>query len=185
LNPNKAKIMKEHLSNTAFRLMSLAFRFRDLFSKRTAILNEFQIFEGMHVVDYGCGPGSYIPTASRLVGKTGLVTAVDVHPLAVQAVNEKAFRMKLTNVMGMFTRNYDTPLDDHGVHLVYAMDMFHMVKDPTAMLTDIRRILVPEGVLYIDSGHQSKEEARKKIVTSKQFVIQQTTDRYFQCRPCP
>ncbi|WP_300675308.1 class I SAM-dependent methyltransferase [Desulfoluna sp.] len=177
--------MKEHLSNTAFRLMALVFRFRDLFSRRTDVLNEFQIMEGMHVVDYGCGPGSYLPTASRLVGPTGLVTAVDLHPLAIQAVNEKAFRLKLTNVMGVLTRNYETPLDDHTVNLVYAMDMFHMVADPTAMLKDIHRILDPQGVLCIDSGHQSKEEARKKIINSKQFIIQQTTELYFQCQPCP
>ncbi|VFQ46412.1 class I SAM-dependent methyltransferase [Desulfoluna butyratoxydans] len=175
--------MKEHLSNTAFRLMTVAFRVKDLFSRRTDILAEFEIMEGMHVVDYGCGPGSYLKAASRLVGDTGLVTAVDIHPLAIQAVNEKAFRMGLTNVMGLLTRGYDTPLDDHSVHIVYAMDMFHMVKDPTAMLTDIRRILVPEGVLYMESGHQPMETAKQKILDSGQFVIQRSTDRYVQCRP--
>ncbi|SCY28404.1 class I SAM-dependent methyltransferase [Desulfoluna spongiiphila] len=177
--------MNEHLSNTAFRLMALAFRVKDLFSRRTDILAEFEMMEGMHVVDYGCGPGSYLRAASRLVGKTGLVTAVDIHPLAIQAVNERAFRLGLTNVMGLLTRGYDTPLDDHSVHIVYAMDMFHMVDDPTAMLTDIRRILVPEGVLFMDSGHQPDETARKKITDSGQFTIQRTTDRYFQCRPEP
>ena len=175
--------MKERISNTAFRLMALIFKFRDLFSGRTTTLNEFDIIEGMHVVDYGCGPGSYIPLASRLVGKEGLVTAVDVHPLAIEAINEKAFRMGLTNVMGVLTRNYETPLDDHVANIVYAMDMFHMVANPTAMLTDIRRILDTEGTLYIDKGHQSYEAARQKILDSKQFAIQEATDRYFRCRP--
>lgn len=175
--------MKEKLSNSAFRLMALTFKFRDLFSKRTAVLHEFDIIEGMHVVDYGCGPGTYIPLASKLVGKTGLVTAVDVHPLAIQAVNEKAFRKRLTNVMGVLTRGYETPLDDHVAQIVYALDMFHMVEKPTAMLADIRRILDPGGTLFIDRGHQTYEAAREKILNSRHFAIQEATDRYFRCRP--
>lgn len=175
--------MAERLSNTAFRIMSLLFWFKDIFSKRTDILHKFEIIEGMHVVDYGCGPGAYIPTAARLVGKTGLVTAVDIHPLAIQAVNEKAFRNKRITVMGILSRGETTPIDDQTVHIVYALDMFHMVERPTAMLQEIRRILDPDGRLYIDSGHQPQERARRKILASKQFTIEETTERYFKCRP--
>jgi len=33
------------------------------------------------VVDYGCGPGSYISSLARMAGKSGKIFAVDNQPL--------------------------------------------------------------------------------------------------------
>ncbi len=45
---------------------------------------------GTHVLDYGCGPGNYTIVAAELVGPSGKVYAVDIHPLAIREVQNKA-----------------------------------------------------------------------------------------------
>ncbi len=55
-------------SNLDFRLMSLVMRLRDLRLPRSEILREVGIQAGFWVLDFGCGPGSYVAGLSGLVG---------------------------------------------------------------------------------------------------------------------
>ena len=50
----------EHLPNISFRLMSLVMSIRDVLSPVGRRLDRFGIRKGSVVVDFGCGPGSYI-----------------------------------------------------------------------------------------------------------------------------
>lgn len=73
-------------SDFHFKLMSFEFKVRDFFLPRMNILKEVGIKPGFHVLDYGCGPGSYIIPLAELVGKSGKIYALDIHPLAIQIV---------------------------------------------------------------------------------------------------
>lgn len=70
--------------------MSLAYRIRDFIGPLRSILDEVGIREGFTVLDYGCGPGSYVGLLAEMVGKSGCVYAVDINPLAVQTVQRLA-----------------------------------------------------------------------------------------------
>jgi ubiquinone/menaquinone biosynthesis C-methylase UbiE len=61
----------DRMPNFAFRMMVAIFRIRDMVGSADTLLEEFDIREGQTVVDYGCGPGSYIARASKLVGDNG------------------------------------------------------------------------------------------------------------------
>jgi ubiquinone/menaquinone biosynthesis C-methylase UbiE len=80
----------EYLPNIAFRLMSLVLSIRDALAPVGKRLDGFGIRKGSVVVDFGCGPGSYIERASQLVGDAGKVYAVDVHPLAIMSIKRRA-----------------------------------------------------------------------------------------------
>ena len=58
--------MDKHLSNFGFRLMSLEFTLRDLFRPRKNILREVGIKPGFWVLDYGCGPGTYVIAVAKV-----------------------------------------------------------------------------------------------------------------------
>jgi len=75
--------MDKPMSNFDFKFMSLGYKFRDLFLPRLNILEEVGIKPGFHVLDFGCGPGSYIIPLAKLVGESGKVYAMDIHPLAI------------------------------------------------------------------------------------------------------
>ena len=52
--------MDKPISSVGFKFMTIAFRIRDFLRSRMDVLNEAGIEPGFCVLDYGCGPGSYI-----------------------------------------------------------------------------------------------------------------------------
>jgi 23S rRNA U2552 (ribose-2'-O)-methylase RlmE/FtsJ len=66
-----------------FKLMSFEYKIRDFFNPPVKILKELGIKQGYYVIDFGCGPGSYSFSSSRLVGSNGKVYALDINPLAI------------------------------------------------------------------------------------------------------
>ena len=81
-----------------FKLMALTFKIRDFFAPRINILKEVGIRPGFCVLDYGCGSGSYIIAAAELVGDSGRIYALDIHPLAIERARRIISRNHLTNV---------------------------------------------------------------------------------------
>ena len=119
----------EHTPNTPFRLMSFALSARDILFPVGKRLDRFGIDKGSVVVDFGCGPGSHVERASQTVGDAGKVYAVDVHPLAIKSIKKKARRKNLDNVVPVLSTGYPVDIDSHSVDVIYALDMFHYVKD--------------------------------------------------------
>ena len=82
--------MYKPMSNFDFQFTSLGYKFRDFFSPRLNILKEVGIRPGFHVLDYGCGPGSYIIPLAALVSESGKIYALDINPLAIQKLKDIA-----------------------------------------------------------------------------------------------
>ena len=79
----------DNIPNSVFRVYSLFISLRDAFASVSKRIDGFGIENGSTVMDFGCGPGSYIERASQIVGNAGKVYAVDVHPLAIRSIQEK------------------------------------------------------------------------------------------------
>jgi len=171
------------MPNFAFRLMSFILSIRDLLIPVGKRLDQFNIENGFTVVDFGCGPGSFVETASKLVGNSGKVYAVDVHPLAIKAVTEKAKQKNLENVIPVLATGYPVEIDDHSVDVIYALDMFHHIKDAGEFLKELHRLLKPDGMLFIESGHQRMANARQKIIKSGCWEIIKEKRNMFTCSP--
>ncbi|QYZ79317.1 class I SAM-dependent methyltransferase [Methanofollis formosanus] len=174
---------REQMADISFRIMAILFKIRDWFRPPDRLLDLIGIREGMVVVDYGCGPGRYISGASRRVGGAGRLYAVDIHELAVEAVKRLVKEERLTNVFPILARGYDSGLPDGTADLVYALDMFHMIRDPATFLGELRRITKPDGVLVIDDGHQPRKTTQKKIRASGLWEIKEENEAYLRCHP--
>jgi ubiquinone/menaquinone biosynthesis C-methylase UbiE len=173
----------DRIPDIAFRVMSWIFVIRDRFISPWLVLDEFCIERGQTVVDYGCGPGSYLRRASELVGPEGRVLAVDIHELAIKAVMRRIDKERLINVTPVRAGGNRLSLPDETADVVYALDMFHMVREPDVFLRELNRICKDKGLLYIDNGHQSREKARSKIKSSGAWEIVEETRRYLKCAP--
>lgn len=173
----------ENLSGSGFQLMALMFRVRSIIHPPRNRLNEIGIAPGMVVVDYGCGPGSYVKDASAMVGPEGRVYAADINPLAVESVQKLMTKNGLTNVVPVKVNGYSSSLADNTADLVYALDMFHAIGDPDAFLTELHRIVKSDGVLVIDDGHQPHEEAREKVLHSGLWEIAEEGEAWMRCTP--
>ena len=145
------------MSNLHFRLMSLGFKFRDLFTPRGKILEEVDIESGFRILDYGCGTGSYTVPAARLVGKTGRVYALDIHPLAIQQVKSRAVKKGLANIETILS-DCPTGLPDNSIDVALLYDTFHSLSEPDAVLKELHRILKPGGILSFNDHHMKEEE---------------------------
>ncbi len=173
----------EQIPNIAFRLMSLVLAIRDILFPVGKRLDQFGIDEGFIVVDFGCGPGSYVEQASQLVGEGGKVYAVDVHPLAIKSIKERAKRKVLENVVPVLSTGYPVDIDSHSADVIYALDMFHHIKNARDFLMELHRLLKPGGTLFIESGHQPLDDAKQKIVKSDCWAIIKEERNMFKCMP--
>lgn len=179
----------EKMSDVGFRMMNLAFGIIDLvFPHVRKRIRRFGVCRGMTVVDYGCGPGRYAVELASVVGNEGVVYALDIHELAIRSVENKIRKKKIKNIRtGMVTGHddgkYDTHLPDNTADLVCALDMFFIIKDPTAFLDEIARIMKDAGVVILDDGHQSREETRRKLGISGRFKVVDETRDHLKCVP--
>jgi ubiquinone/menaquinone biosynthesis C-methylase UbiE len=146
------------------------YKFRDLFLPRKNVLKEVDIKPGFHILDYGCGPGSYSIVAARLVGSTGKVYALDVHPLAIQRVGNAASRKGLTNIETIQS-DCATGLGDESIDVVFLYDILHHLSEPDAVLEEMHRVLKPSGILSCNDHHLKEEEIISKIISTGLFKL--------------
>jgi ubiquinone/menaquinone biosynthesis C-methylase UbiE len=144
------------ISNLAFSGMSLIFKVRDFITPRRQILEEAGLRPGDRVLDYGCGPGAYIPGAAEMVGESGEVYALDVHPLAIRRVQSIAKRQGLTNVETIHS-DCRTDLPNESLDAVLLYDVFHMLDKPRAVLAELYRVLKSEGTVSFSDHHMRHE----------------------------
>ena len=162
--------MDKPKSNFDFKLMSLTYKFRDFFLPRMNILKEVGIKPGFTVLDYGCGPGSYVIGTAELVGKSGKIYALDIHPLAIQKVRNIASRKRLTNVETIHS-NCKTGLPDNSVDVVLLYDILHTLSDPNGVLEELYRVLKPSGILSFSDHHMEEKEIISKITDKGLFGL--------------
>jgi ubiquinone/menaquinone biosynthesis C-methylase UbiE len=155
------------MGNFWFRGMEFLFKIRDRFHSPVKKLAEAEIKSGMHVLDFGCGPGSYSVAAAELVGETGKVYAVDIHPLAVERVQQRALKKGLKNIEAIRT-DCQTGLRNNSIDLILMFDVFHQLKNPDSILEELARILKPNAHLALDDHHMKDAEILSKV-SSKGF----------------
>ncbi len=169
-------------SRLAYRLMVLEYAIHDFLVRgHERALDGFGILPGTTVVDYGCGPGRYLAKASRLVGPSGRVYAADINPIALDFARARIARRGLQNVGVAPIRNGACGLPDATADLVYALDMFHAVRDPAAFLAEIRRFTKPGGTLILEDGHQPRDATRRKLTAAGGWRIEAETRRHLRC----
>ncbi len=171
----------DRITNLSYRLMTWTFQVADFLFPKDNRLADFGIQPGFVVVDYGCGPGRYLAEASRVVGPTGKVYAVDIHSLAIEDVERLKSKLDLANVVPILAKGYSCAVPEHAADLIYALDMFHGVKDPLALLAEFYRIAKPRGGLLLEDGHQPRRKTKKELARSGFWLIERETKAYVRC----
>jgi ubiquinone/menaquinone biosynthesis C-methylase UbiE len=176
---------KKRESDLAFRFMALGYKLRDLFQNPRRSLEEARLTKGMSVVDYGCGPGSFTIAAAEMIGEKGRVFAVDIHPLAISTVKQKASRKGLQNVETVLVRGYDTGIEASSIDRVLLIDTIHLIDDPDALFREIHRMLKPDGLLFMEKGHMAMSEQKAILKKTGLFEITESQDLMILAAPQP
>lgn len=165
------------MSERSFKLMVWAFNFADLFFRQRRHLKKVSLREGMIVVDYGCGPGRYTIPVAELVGPKGKVFAIDIQPLAIKTVKEKAARKSLTNIEAILVDSYNTGIQGSSADMVLLIDTVHSIKDHNALFREIHRILKPNGLLFMDPEHMKIAKAKEIVESTGLFIMTEQRGR--------
>ncbi len=150
--------------------MSLKFKLRDLLLPRKKILEEAGIKAGNNVLDFGCGPGGYLPSLSKMVGETGKIYALDINPLAIEMVQKLITGKCLKNVETILS-GCETGLPDESLDAVLLYDVYHGLSQPQKILAEINRVLKPDGVLSFNDHHMQDEEITGKLTEGGFFRL--------------
>ena len=170
--------MGKPMSDSHFKFMSVGYKFRDLFLPRMNVLKEVGIKPGFYVLDYGCGPGGYIIAAAELAGKSGKIYALDIHPLAIQRVQNMASKKQLANVETICS-DCQTGLPDNSLDVVLLYDTFHTLSDPNGVLEELHRVLKPNGILSFSDHHMEESEILSKVTNRGLFRLSRKGERTY------
>lgn len=164
--------MKERLSSNDFKLMRTVMKIIDhIHPYVPQKADSFGIKSGMTVVDYGCGPGRYTVEFARLVGENGKVFAVDLVELALRETEERAAEQGCKNIQTYLAQGYNSGIASNSADIIFAIDMFHHVQNPTAFLQELHRIAKDSGLLILSGGHQTRATVKRKIAESGLWAI--------------
>ena len=168
-------------SNLSFRSLALWLRLRERFQDPAEALRKAGLENGQVVLDFGCGVGSYTLPAARIVGEQGLIYALDVHPLAIEDVERRARKAGLANLRTIVSGR-DTGLPDGSVDVVLLYDVLHAVADKPALLSELQRILKPEGSLSVKPDHMARSELLDLMRATGGFRLDAEHGEFFQFR---
>lgn len=174
---------KEVIPDKAFHIMTFIMKMMDVatdYSRKN--FKTLNLQKGYTVIDYGCGPARYIKLASQLVGNSGKVYAVDIHPTAITKANKCITKHKLSNVNAILADGYMTPLNPGIADVVYVLDVFHMIEQPGKFIMELCRLVKPEGTIIIEDGHQPRRVTIEKIENTCLVDIIHETDTHLKCR---
>lgn len=148
--------------NMHFKFMAISYKFRDFFSPPKNILKEVGIKQGFYMLDFGCGPGSYIVPAAKMVGESGKIYAMDIHPIAMEMVTNIISKKQLKNVE-IIHSDCETGLPDNNIDVVLLYDTFHHLSTPQEVLEELHRILKMDGILSFSDHHMEEDEIISKV----------------------
>lgn len=152
--------------------MAIEFRLRDWLRPPLKILREAGVLPGMTVLDFGCGPGGFSLAAARLVGREGLVYALDIHPLAVTKVYRAAVKKGLWNIHPIHGGHADELLNE-SADFVLVYDVLHDIPETDSVLGEIHRVLKTDGILSVSDHHLGEAPLLSIITGSGLFRLTQ------------
>ncbi len=176
--------MKKYFPHWDFMLMALFFKFRDLLISPNKKLADTGLKSGFHVLDYGCGPGSFSIAAALLVGPQGKVYTVDINPLALRMVRKTSLKKGLKNIETIQTER-DTGLESNCVDAVLLFDTFHDLSDPGGVLMELYRVLKPSGILVFSDHHIAETEILRGVTESGLFRLDRKGIRSYRFLKLP
>ncbi len=158
------------MSNVGFRMMCAAMNRRNKKNPPRKILKDAGVKPGYRILDFGCGPGGHSIAAAELVGEQGKVYALDIHPLAIKKVNGITARRGFHNIETICS-DCATNLESGSLDMVLLYDVFHNLSNPDDVLSELNRVLKPDGILSFNDHHMQEDEIIPGVETGGLFKL--------------
>ncbi|PVX26463.1 MAG: SAM-dependent methyltransferase [Candidatus Bathyarchaeum sp.] len=117
------------------------------------VFNELNLREGDCFLDFGCGVGDYAVHASKIVGDSGRVYALDISKTMVDGLTELADSQGFKNVEAMVSDiSHPLPIKNNCVDVCLIATVLHIIglaEDGKKLFKEIYRVLKKDGQLSI------------------------------------
>ncbi len=129
------------------------------------VMDTLAIAPGKSVADVGAGSGWFTVRASKRVGSSGQVYAVDINPAAIRHIDERIQNEQLNNIKAILGKADNPELPPNSVDAVLLLKTYHEVAEPVALLRNLRTALKPGArVGIIDRDGNGEDHGVNKNV---------------------
>lgn len=112
---------------------------------------------GAVVLDYGCGPGFFVPDAARLVGEKGKVIAVDLQRGMLDLLERKPEMKGLETRVETRTCPEDAIGIDEPIDFALLFYVVHETPDQAKLFAELAALLKPDArALLVEPGFHVK-----------------------------
>jgi len=167
------------MSNLKFKIMAnVGMPIRNLFMPPAKMLGEIEMNPGYQVLDYGCGPGAFTIMIAEKIAPSGIVYALDIHPLAINMVERKALRRNLRNIKTILS-NCSTSLPENCLDLVIFFDVFHALDNQEEVLLELHRVLKTDAIMCFSDHHIKESQSLPLLTENGLFKLMKKGRRTF------
>lgn len=120
--------------------------------KASSIIESLPIFEGIKILDIGCGPGRVaLPLAQKVAEKNGWVTGLDIQHKMIEKTQNKAHLLGLTNIDFIHGALDTINLNRNTYDVVLMVCILGEIpkNERVAALTSLAGALKPNGIVSI------------------------------------
>ena len=150
------------------------------------VLGKLDIKKGMKIADFGCGAGYFTILLASIVGKEGVVYAVDVQRSALESVEGRARINSLLNIeiiRGDLERENGSGLASKSVDMVMLANILFQSKSKDAILKEAKRVLGKNGTIIViewnddapfgpKPAYRISKEKLKQAVKDAGFILE-------------
>lgn len=124
---------------------------------------------GDTIVDFGCGIGNYTIPLAALVGKQGLVYAVDIDRYVLRDLEQKMQQLSISGIQIMpIQRDVKLRLADETADGFLVYDLIHYLEMGT-ILRESHRVLKTDGIFSVLPFHMSRKEIERMLYDIQHF----------------
>jgi len=110
------------------------------------------------VIDFGCGKGTYVIPAARVVGEGGKVYAVDKNKESLDELMQRSEKMGLKNIERIdVPEGIKVPLQKEAIDVVLLYDVIHLVGNRKKLLTEIYQVSKPNALISVYPKHHQED----------------------------
>ena len=133
------------------------------------LVERLGIQSGHRVLDFGCGFGSIVIPAARVVGPQGRVLALDVDEAPLEAIRRRIAGTPLADRIDLVRTTGEARfpgVEEGQLDAVFLFDVLQHIADHTSLFAECRRTLRPGGSLHINAtelSHPGKVDVAEMI----------------------
>ncbi len=111
-----------------------------------SVLDRVGIQPGEKVLELGPGPGLFTIDASKRLGASGKLIAIDIQPEMINKIEKLINENQVTNVETKVASAHELPIEDNSIDRTFLVTVLPEIPDREKALKELFRVLKPGGI---------------------------------------